>query len=155
MTPHLATAETPLLPSLWGKSKFTLQQLLETMQQILSNPESGCLDLKSHHLALAVAKKTLDDNGFKHAKKKTTNCSPPNFKVGDIVYFKNKQPGKWDLKWRAGYRIVCIECNGHYLPYRKPNYQKKLDPAMSRMLCMSHQVSYGMLTKNLAEMENL
>ena len=28
---------------------------------------------------------------------------------------KNKQPGKWDLKWRAEYRIVCIECNGHYI----------------------------------------
>ena len=40
---------------------------------------------------------------------------PPNFKVGDRVFFENKQPGKWDLKLRAGYRIVCIECNGHYL----------------------------------------
>ena len=26
-----------------------------------------------------------------------------------------KQPGKWDLKWRPGYRIVCIEHDGHYL----------------------------------------
>ena len=40
---------------------------------------------------------------------------PPSFKIGDRVYFKNKQPGKWDLKWRPGYRIVCIEHNGHYL----------------------------------------
>ena len=31
------------------------------------------------------------------------------------VYFKNKTPGKWDLKWRAGYRIVWIECEGRYL----------------------------------------
>ena len=46
---------------------------------------------------------------------KTTNCPPPNFKVGDTIFFKNKQPGKWDLKWRAGYRIVHIEHNGHYL----------------------------------------
>ena len=30
-------------------------------------------------------------------------------------YFKNKQPGKWDPKWRPGYRIVCIEHDGHYL----------------------------------------
>ena len=28
---------------------------------------------------------------------------------------KHKQPGKWDQKWRAGYRIVSIECNRHYL----------------------------------------
>ena len=40
---------------------------------------------------------------------------PPSFKIGDRVYFKNKQPGKWDLRWRSGYRIVCIECDGHYL----------------------------------------
>ena len=40
---------------------------------------------------------------------------PPSFKIGNRVYFKNKQPGKWDLKWRPGYRIVCIEHNGHYI----------------------------------------
>ena len=40
---------------------------------------------------------------------------PPTFKIGNRVYFKNKQPGKWDLKWRLGYRIVCIECHGHYI----------------------------------------
>ena len=40
---------------------------------------------------------------------------PPSFKIGSRVYFKNKQPGKWDLKWRPIYRIVCIEHGGHYL----------------------------------------
>ena len=44
-----------------------------------------------------------------------TNCTPPNFKVGNRVFFKNKQSGKWDLQWRTGYRIVSIECGGHYL----------------------------------------
>ena len=39
----------------------------------------------------------------------------PTFQVGDHVYFKNKQPGKWDLKWRPGYRIVHIEHNGHFI----------------------------------------
>ena len=47
--------------------------------------------------------------------KRQKNYTPPNFKIGDRVYFKNKQPGKWDLKWRVGYRIVCIEHNGNYL----------------------------------------
>ena len=37
------------------------------------------------------------------------------FQVGDHVYFKNKQPGKWDLKWRPRYRIVCIEHDGHFI----------------------------------------
>ena len=31
------------------------------------------------------------------------------------MYFKNEQPGKWDLKWRPGYRIVCIEHDGHFI----------------------------------------
>ena len=39
----------------------------------------------------------------------------PSFKIGDRVYFKNKQPGKWDLKLRPGYRIVQIECDRHVL----------------------------------------
>ena len=26
-----------------------------------------------------------------------------------------KQPGKWDLKWRPRHRIVHIECNGHFI----------------------------------------
>ena len=43
------------------------------------------------------------------------NREPPFFKIDDRVYFKNKQAGKWDLKWRPGYRIVHIEHDGHYL----------------------------------------
>ena len=39
----------------------------------------------------------------------------PAFQIGDHVYFKNKQPGKWDLKWRPGYRIVHIEHDGHFI----------------------------------------
>ena len=65
-------------------------------------------------LALAKAKKTLDENRFRNAQKMTDHPAP-NFQVGDRVYFKNKQTGKWDLKWRAKYRTVHIECDGHYL----------------------------------------
>ena len=44
---------------------------------------------------------------------------PPSFKIDDRVYFKNKQPGKWDFKWRLGYRIVQIEQNGQFLHIEK------------------------------------
>ena len=37
----------------------------------------------------------------------------------------------------------------------KTKLQEKLDPAMPRMLYMNPQSSYGMLTKHLAELENL
>ena len=72
------------------------------------------LNLEAHRLTLAIAKKTLDDNHFKAAHK-MMDRTPPTFKIGDRVFFKNKQPGKWDLKWRPGYRIVQIEYNGHFL----------------------------------------
>ena len=72
------------------------------------------LNLETHRLTLAIAKKMLDENHFKTAQK-TMDRMPPSFKIGDRVYFKNKQPGKWDLKWRCRYRIVQIEHDGHFL----------------------------------------
>ena len=84
------------------------------MQQFLGDPDSGMLNLKAHRLALAITKKTLDENHFKTAQK-TMDRTPPSFKISDRVYFKNKQPGKWDLKWRPRYRIVQIEHDGYLL----------------------------------------
>ena len=78
------------------------------------DPESGLLNPETHQLAIAIARKTLDENHFRTAQK-TMDREPPSLILDDTVYFKNKQPGKWDLKWRPGYRIVCIECDRHYL----------------------------------------
>ena len=72
------------------------------------------LNLETHRLALAIAKKTLDENRFKTAQK-TMVCEKPDFQVGDHVYFQNMQHGKRDLKWRPGYRIVCIEHDRHFI----------------------------------------
>ena len=115
ITPNLATAEL-LFFLVYGRDpNLPLHQLLEPMQQFLGDPDSGKLHLETHRLALAIAKKTLDENRFT-ATQKTLARDNPAFQVGDRVYFKNKQPGKWDLKWRPGYRIVHIECNGHFIP---------------------------------------
>ena len=84
------------------------------MQHFLGDPDSGKLHLETHRLALAIAKKTLDENRFS-ATQKTISRDNPAFQVGDHVYFKNKQPGKWDLKLRPSYRIVHIEHNGHFI----------------------------------------
>ena len=83
------------------------------MQHFLGDPDSGKLNLETHRLALAIAKKTLDKNRFT-VTQKTLARNQPAFQIGDHVYFKIK-PGKWDLKWRPRYRIVCIECNGHFI----------------------------------------
>ena len=84
------------------------------MQQFLGDPESGFLNLEAPCLALTTSKKTLDENCFRTAQK-NTDREPSSFKIGNRVYLKNKQPGKRDLKWRPGYRIVHIECDGHNL----------------------------------------
>ena len=39
----------------------------------------------------------------------------PAFQIGDHVYFKDKQPGKWDLKLRPRYRIIHIVYDGHFI----------------------------------------
>ena len=132
VTPNLTTAETSFFQVHGRDPNLPLHQLLELMQWFLGDPDSGCLDLKSHCLALATVKKTLDENEFKHAQKMTYH-TPPNLKADNRVFFKNKQPGKWELKWRAGYMIVCIEYNSHYL-HIKAKLQEKLDPAMWKIL---------------------
>ena len=112
--PNLAMAESPFFLVYGRDPNLPLHQLLEPMQHFLGDPDSGKLHLETHRLALAIAKKTLDENRFT-ATQKTLARDNPAFQVGDHVYFKNKQPGKWDLKWRPGYRIVHIECNGHFI----------------------------------------
>ena len=114
VTPNLTMTDTPFFLIYGRDPNLPLHQLLEPMQGLLEDLESGLLNLESHCLALAIAKKTLDENCFRTAQK-TTDRESPSFKIGNRVYFKNKLPGKWDLKWRPGYRIVHIECNGHYL----------------------------------------
>ena len=91
-----------------------MHQLLEPMQCFLGDPDSGMLNLETHRLALAIAKKTLDENRFKTAQK-TMAWKNSSFQVGDHANFKNKQPSKWDLKWRPRYRIVCIKHDEHFL----------------------------------------
>ena len=98
VTLNLATAETPFFLVFGRDPNLPLHQLLEPMQHFLGDPDSGMLNIETHRLALAIAKKTPEENRFKMAQKNIEG-TPSSFKIGDRVYFKNKQPGNWDLKW--------------------------------------------------------
>ena len=64
----------------------------------MGDPDSGMLNLEAHRPELAIAKKMLDENCFKTAQK-TMDRTPPSFKIGDRVYFKNKQA------WQMGPQV--------------------------------------------------
>ena len=119
ITPNLATAETPFFLVYGRDPNLPLHQLLEPMQCFLGDPDSGMLNLAKHRLALAIANVLLDENRFKTAQK-TMAQEKPAFQVGDCVHFKNKQPGKWDLKWRPRYRIVHTEHDRHFIHIENP-----------------------------------
>ena len=72
-----------------------LHQLLEPMQRFLGDPDSGKLHLET-----------------------------PTFQIKDRVYFKNKQPGKWDLEVETWipYCPYRVQWTSH--PYQKPGYRK-------------------------------
>ena len=108
--PNLTTGESPFLLFYGRDGNQPVHQLLQPLTRFLGDPDSGLLCLNQHRLSLSIAKKYLDDHRFLTAER-----AEPGFKIGDRVYFKNKTPGKWDLKWRAGYRIVRIERKGCYL----------------------------------------
>ena len=112
--PNLTTGESPFFLVYRRDGNQPLHQLLQPLIRFLGNPDLGLLCLDQHQLSLSIAKKYLDDHRFLTAEK-TADRAEPGFKVGDRVYFKNKTPGKWDLKWRAEYRIVWIEHKGCYL----------------------------------------
>ena len=84
VTPNLATVESPFFLVYGRDPNLPVDQLLEPMQFFLGDPESGQLNLEAHQLALAIAKKTLDENCFWNAQK-TMDREPPSFKVGDKV----------------------------------------------------------------------
>ena len=73
VTPNLATAKTLFFLVYRRDPNLPLHQLFEPMQWFLGDPESRLLNLEVHCLALAIAKKTLDENCFRTAQKTTEN----------------------------------------------------------------------------------
>ena len=54
------------------------------------------------------------ETGSKQPKRPWTEHHHPS-RLEMRVYFKNKQPGKWDQKQRPEYRNVCIEHDRHFI----------------------------------------
>ena len=123
ITHNLATAESPFFLIYGRDPNLSLHQLLKPMQCFLGDPDSGKLHLETYRLALAIAKKTLDENRFT-ATQKTVSRDNQTFQVGDCVYFKNKQSGKWDLKWRPQILDCLYWAQRTLHPHWKPSYRK-------------------------------
>ena len=76
--PNLATPETSFFLVYGRYPNLPLHQLLEPMQHFLGDPDSGMLNLETHRLALAIAKKTLYENRFKMAQRLWTTHHHPS-----------------------------------------------------------------------------
>ena len=72
-------AKMPFFLACGRDPNLLLHQVLELMQWFLGDLEYDLLNLEAHHLALAIAKKTQDENCFRTAQK-TTDREPPSFK---------------------------------------------------------------------------
>ena len=137
ITPNLATAETPFFLVYEGDPKLRLHQFLEPMQLFLGDSDSGCLELESHCFALAIAKKTLDENHIKHAQT-MMHCTTPNFKVGNRVFFKKQ--ATWQIRSKMeSWLQNCLHRVQRTLPtYRKSSY-RKTRPCYAKGVYMNHQ----------------
>ena len=123
ITPNLATAESPFFLVYSRDPILPLHQLLEPMQHFLGDPDSGKLHLETHRLALAIAKKTLDENRFT-ATKKTTSRDNPTFKVGDYVYFKNKTTRQVGFEVETQIPDCSYWVQQTLHPHRKPSHRQ-------------------------------
>ena len=69
------------------------------MQRFLGDPESGLLHLEAYHLALTIAKKTLNENCFRTAQK--THREAPSFQIGDKSLLQEQGDRKMGLEMEA------------------------------------------------------
>ena len=78
VTPNLITAETPFFLVYGWDPNLPLNQMLEPMQHFLGDTDSGMLNLETHRLALAIAKRTLNETDLKQLKRLWTEHHHPS-----------------------------------------------------------------------------
>ena len=97
---NLATVETSFFLVHGRDPNLPLNQLLEPMQHFLGDPDSGLLRLEMHRLALAIEKKTLDENRFKTAQK-TMAWKKPSLPIRRSYILQEQTAWQMGLKMEA------------------------------------------------------
>ena len=98
ITQNLATVETSFFLGYGRDPNLPLHpSTIRTHATFPRRPRLWNAELGNTQISISNSK----ENRFK-TDQKTMACKNLAFQVGDHVYFNNKQPGKWNLKWRPG-----------------------------------------------------
>ena len=123
ITPNLAMAESPFFLVYSRDPNLPLHQLLEPMQCFLGDPDSGKLHLETHRLALAIEKKTPDENRFSTSQKTTSRTNPTfsNWRLCILQKQTTRQMG-FDVEARIPDCPYQVQRTLH--PHWKPSHRK-------------------------------
>ena len=134
--PNVATAETQFFLVYGREPESTSTSTIRTHAMFLGDPDSGMLNLEMHRLALAIAKKTLDENWFKVAQK-TMDHTPPSFKIGEGFTSRTNSPANGTLNGGQGIELSTLSMMDiSYTLKTKP--PEKYNPVMWRTSSWNH-----------------
>ena len=93
------------------------------MQHFLGDPDSGMLNLETHRLALAIAKKTLDENRFAATQKMMTRDKLA-FQNRRLCFFKEQAAQEMGPQMETWIQNCLHRVQWTFHPHREPGHRK-------------------------------